>query len=234
MSLINFLKEIISPNLLFENSLEKATHEVLLNTVKTNSKWLDIGCGMKPYAKYFSNAEYIGIDIEESGRPNNMKAPDKYYDGVHIPYESSFFDGVLCTQVLEHVEDLNEFLAECNRILKPGGSFVISVPFLYKEHEKPYDFRRFTSFGIVSSLSISGFQNLSVTKLISSIETIASIFCIYIDNNISEKGRIYRFLASLLIIIPTVIIAKILSFILPDNRDLYLCLLVSCIKKDPK
>ncbi len=68
---------------------------------------------------------------------HDMKVADKYFDGIHIPYEDNVFDGVLCTQVLEHVVDIDLLLAECNRVIRLGGSLVVSVPFLYSEHEQP-------------------------------------------------------------------------------------------------
>jgi len=229
---IHLLREITSPTWLIEKPLNEATKRILTNTVKDKSRWLDIGCGLKPYAECFSNANYVGIDIEDSGRPIDMKVPDKFYDGINIPYEDASFDGVLCTQVLEHVEDLDKFLVECSRVVKFGGSFIISVPFIYKEHEKPYDFRRFTSFGLISDLNRNGFQVLKCQKLISSIETISMMLCIYVDNNISVKGRLARTLSRLFIIFPTMILAKLLVKILPDNKDLYFNLGAIAIKKE--
>lgn len=228
---IHLLKEITSSTWLIEKPLNEATQKILTSTVKDNSRWLDIGCGLKPYAESFSNAHYVGIDIADSGRPIDMKAPDKFYDGINIPYEDGSFDGVLCTQVLEHVEDMDKFLAECNRVLKVGGSFIISVPFIYKEHEKPYDFRRFTSHGLTSDLNRNGFKISKCLKLISSIETIATALCIYVDNNISTKGKLARILSGLFIVFPTMILSKCLAKILPDNRDLYLVLLASALKE---
>ncbi|MDC0990290.1 class I SAM-dependent methyltransferase [Gammaproteobacteria bacterium] len=234
LAMLNFiplLKEITSSTWLIEKPLNEATQKILTSTIKDNSRWLDIGCGLKPYAESFSNAHYFGIDIEDSGRPIDMKVPDKFYDGINIPYEDGSFDGLLCTQVLEHVEDMDKFLAECNRVVKVGGSFIISVPFIYKEHEKPYDFRRFTSYGLTSDLNRHGFQISKCLKLISSIETIAMMLCIYVDNNIGVKGRIARILSKLFIIFPTMILAKCLVKVLPDNRDLYLVLLASALKE---
>ena len=228
--IINLLKDITSSTYLIDNAIKDATQKMLTDNVKKNSSWLDIGCGLKPYLESFSNADYIGIDIEDSGRSIDMKAPDKFYDGVNIPYEDGVFDGVLCTQVLEHVEDMNKFLAECNRVTKVGGSLIISVPFLYKEHEKPYDFRRFTSYGLTLDLKRNGFKISHCQKLISSIETIATTFLIYINNNVSVKGKLARILTRLFIIFPVVILSKCLAKILPDNRDLYLVLLASAKK----
>ena len=56
-------------------------------------------------------------------------------------------DVVLCTQVLEHVEDLEHTLLQIERVLRTGGRAIISVPFIYNEHGAPDDFRRFSVHG---------------------------------------------------------------------------------------
>lgn len=229
--IINLLKGMTSPTCLIDNPIKDATEKMLTNTVEENSSWLDCGCGLKPYFESFSNADYIGIDIEDSGRPNDMKAPDKFYDGINIPYEDGVFDGILCTQVLEHVEDMDRFLSECNRVTRVDGNLVISVPFLYKEHEKPYDFRRFTSYGLTLDLKRHGFEILQCQKLISSIETIATTLLVYINNNISVKGNFAKIFVILFVNLPVTILAKCLGKILPDNKDLYFTLLASAKKK---
>ena len=228
------IKEIIlmmlSPTRLLDNEMNAATRSILGGSVKANTIWLDVGCGLKPFFSSFNHAHYAGIDIEISGRASAMKVPDKYFDGVNIPYEDNMFDGVLCTQVLEHVESLDSLLSECNRVIKPGGSFIISVPFIYREHEQPYDFRRFTSYGLVLAMNRNGFQVSSMLKLLSAIETIATLFAVYVSNNIASKNKFIYLLTGIFLIFPTLIFSKFLAKILPDNRDLFCVLISSAVK----
>lgn len=229
-SFSNFFRMVLSPVWLLDSEMDAATRKILAKSVKANSQWLDVGCGLKPFASSFDHAHYTGIDIEDSGRPDDMKVPDKFFDGINIPYDNNMFDGVLCTQVLEHVENLDLLLAECNRVIKVGGCFVVSVPFLYREHEQPFDFRRFTSYGLQLIMTRNGFQIDSCFKCLSAIETIATIFSVYMSNNIGSKSRLAYILTGLFITLPTLALSKYISKILPDNMDLY-CVLISSAEK---
>ena len=224
------IRLILSPVWLLDNKMTSVTRAILAANVQHDTHWLDIGCGLKPYAACFDSAHYTGIDIEISGRPSEMKVPDKYFDGVNIPYRDSEFDGILCTQVLEHVMDLDLLLNECNRVLKMQGRFVISVPFVYREHEQPYDYIRFTSFGLALALSRNGFQVSQSIKCLSAIETIATVFSVYVSKNIGSKNRLLLVLTGFCLIWPSLIFSKQLAKILPDDNDLFCVLISSAIK----
>ncbi|WP_322757186.1 class I SAM-dependent methyltransferase [Synechococcus sp. CBW1107] len=58
------------------------------------------------------------------------------------------FDAVYCSGVLEHVDDFRQGLKEITRILVPGGTLLLGLPFRQAIHMQPYDFWRFTEFGI--------------------------------------------------------------------------------------
>jgi SAM-dependent methyltransferase len=58
------------------------------------------------------------------------------------------YDVVFCSGVLEHVDDCHAAVKECRRILKPGGVFLVGVPFQQRIHRAPQDFWRFTEFGV--------------------------------------------------------------------------------------
>lgn len=47
---------------------------------------------------------------------------------------------------------IQEIVKELNRVLKENGEMLITVPFVWNEHEIPYDFGRYTSFGIIDLL----------------------------------------------------------------------------------
>lgn len=112
---------------------------------------LDVGCGEKPYASWLPRGKgnrVVGIDL--SPRPGvDVVVGEK--DG--FPFPDGAFDAVLCTQVLEHVGDLEQTLGEIHRVLIPSGVLVASFPFMYQEHGAPCDFRRFSRHGAVRILS---------------------------------------------------------------------------------
>jgi SAM-dependent methyltransferase len=57
-------------------------------------------------------------------------------------------DVVVCTEVLEHVPNPHQVVAELSRLLKAGGALYVSVPFSAREHQIPYDFFRYTQYGL--------------------------------------------------------------------------------------
>tara|TARA_Y100000389_G_C17343842_1_gene454788 strand:+ start:204 stop:845 length:642 start_codon:yes stop_codon:yes gene_type:complete len=141
----------------------------IINYSKTtkNKKILDIGCGENKYKQYFCKYNnFIGIDVEKSGRIIKDKNPDIFYDGNNIPFEDASIDIILCTEVLEHVEDFNLLKYEIFRVLKIKGTAIITMPFITAEHEIPYDFRRLTSYGIKNEFEKVGFKIHKFEKIL--------------------------------------------------------------------
>lgn len=104
---------------------------------------LDVGCGDKPYSAWLSSADHhIGIDVYPGPRVDHVVQPNTPW-----PQGDASCDAILATQVLEHVSDLDHTLKEMRRTLRPGGTVIATVPFLFNEHGAPHDYRRFTRFG---------------------------------------------------------------------------------------
>lgn len=115
-------------------------------------KVLDVGCGEMPFRGLLGkNASYTGIDVPVADDFGMSKHPDIVpFDGQTIPFEDSSFDHVICTEVLEHVEDPGSLIAEMNRVLRPGGTMVVTVPFSARVHHSPHDYHRYTCFRLHS------------------------------------------------------------------------------------
>ena len=116
---------------------------------------LDAGAGDCPYKHLFSEARYESADFCQV---------DKAYgeithvcDLTDIPVEDNRYDLILLTQVLEHLPEPQDVLREMLRILKPGGELWLSAPLFFAEHEVPYDFYRYTQFGLDHLLQSAGF-----------------------------------------------------------------------------
>lgn len=66
------------------------------------------------------------------------------------------FGSVICTEVLEHVARPERALTELRRVTAPGGSLLLSVPWIYPFHPCPLDLRRFTLQGLVRVVEDTG------------------------------------------------------------------------------
>jgi len=189
---------------------------------KLNGKLLDFGCGAKPYKTLFTNVEnYIGLDIENEGHDHKNEDIDILYDGKEIPFDKEVFDSILTSEVLEHVPNVDACLKEFYRVLKPNGKILITVPFVWQEHELPFDFRRFSSIGICHSLKENGFDVLSIEKTGHFMEVIIQLWMIYLRSLFYVKNKYINLLLNIIFISPICLIGYILSLILPKKEDLY-------------
>src|SRR5215218_10389451 len=126
-------------------------------TVRAGQLVLDAGSGRAPYRDLFAHARYETADFL-SIKGKKYVEPDYVCDLAAIPVEDARFDHVLLTQVLEHIPEPSAVLAELHRVLKPGGTLWLTAPLFYVEHEKPYDFFRYTRFGLRHLLEGAGFR----------------------------------------------------------------------------
>jgi len=97
---------------------------------------LDAGCGeghlIERLHQTYPDYHYFGLDITEIALEKAKRrcpyAKIIRNDLTSLPFENNFFDVVVCTEVLEHIEDYKRVLQEFSRVLKPGGSFIITFP----------------------------------------------------------------------------------------------------------
>lgn len=120
---------------------------------------LDVGCGHKPYRECFGDVRYLGMDFTTKD-----SSPDFVGDACRIPIRTGAVDIVLCTQVIEHVPEPSELLCELHRVLRPGGSLILTGPMYWPLHEEPYDFYRFTKYGFIHLLKKSGFSSWEILE----------------------------------------------------------------------
>jgi SAM-dependent methyltransferase len=78
------------------------------------------------------------------------------------PVPSDAYDMVMSSQVLEHVREPERALAEMWRVLRPAGTLILTVPFLSRLHEEPFDFYRFTTYGLRFLLERARFEIVEI------------------------------------------------------------------------
>ncbi|WP_411725441.1 methyltransferase domain-containing protein [Methyloglobulus sp.] len=122
---------------------------------------LDYGCGGQPYKAFFQPyiTRYIGADVAAaSGVVLDIELD---VDG-RVPLPDGSIDTILSSQVLEHVFDFKSYRLSCARLLRPSGRLIISVPMQWRHHEIPFDYWRFTRYGLEKSLDSAGFRVLDL------------------------------------------------------------------------
>lgn len=134
---------------------ESSTHRWIQR--KAHGSVLDIGCA-DGWARscISSSCDYIGLDYPGTAHGLYHTRPDIFADGALLPFQDESFDTVLLLEVLEHVSRPGRVLTEIQRVLRPGGTLLLSMPFLYPLHDAPYDYQRYTSPGLIHALQDVG------------------------------------------------------------------------------
>lgn len=112
---------------------------------------VDFGCADQPYRALFHSCKYVGVDL-----PGNPAATIQLDPDGHVPLPRASADLVLSTQVLEHVTDPAAYLSECHRLLRPGGSLVLTTHGVMFLHRDPTDYWRWTCDGLRLELERAG------------------------------------------------------------------------------
>lgn len=123
---------------------------------------LDFGCGDKPYEKIIMQTAsgYIGLDWGNTF--HNLKADIVADLNKEVPVDSNTVDTVISISVIEHLINYETMLKETFRVLKPGGYFILQVPWQWWIHEAPYDYFRFTPHSLKLVLSRAGYKNIKI------------------------------------------------------------------------
>ena len=202
----------INPYFIARYNLFKAIKKFSTIYDWNNKKILDVGCGIRPYEILFKNSEYIGIDIEGGGHKEEYKKVDKYFDGKNIPFRDNSFDLVICTQVIEHNIEYEFLLKEIYRVLKKNGFLLLTAPFVWNEHEIPYDFFRFTQYAHLNILGKLNFKIEYLQPTSGFFATIGQLFSAFFIENLGTKFLVIKFLITIIICAPIQILFIFLDF----------------------
>lgn len=135
--------------------------------VPAGARVLDAGAGSSPYRVLFKHCRYETQDFTqlkgEQLRHGQYAAIDYVCDIINIPVDDGTFDTVLCTEVLEHHPEPIRVVHELARVLKPGGTLLLTAPLGSGIHQEPYHFYGgYTPFWYRKFLSEAGFDSLDI------------------------------------------------------------------------
>ena len=181
---------------------------------------LDVGCGASPYKFLFNpdKTQYMGIDIVDADKFDYRNSSIVAFNGKEIPFSDASYDAVLCTEVLEHVQNYQALVDEMHRVMKPGSILMVTVPWSARYHYIPFDFFRYTPSTLQEM-----FKNFKNVKIISRgtdiTSVIAKIMVIWFRNLVPEKGQMNVFSLFISVLCIPLILVLIsfahLSFFLP-------------------
>jgi SAM-dependent methyltransferase len=124
--------------------------EKQLKALPAGSRLLDAGAGQQRYKDCCSHLEYVSQDFAQyDGKGDqtgfqmgtfDYKNVDIISDITSIPRPNESFDAILCTEVFEHIPNPIAAIKELSRLLKKGGTLILTAPFWSSTHYAPYHF----------------------------------------------------------------------------------------------
>lgn len=159
---------------------------------------LDVGCGQSPYRAMLCEdgtvTRYIGMDLPGTKYGDSEVA----WDGRTMPLADESVDSALVTEVLEHCPDPTAVMREARRVLRPAGSAVVTVPFLWPIHDAPYDEHRYTPFALKRILEDAGFVTVTIESLGGWHASMAQMMGLWVSRAPMSNGK-RRWLSRLLL-----------------------------------
>ena len=138
---------------------------------------LDLGCGYGPYLEIYSGLveENVCLDWENSFHKSPfLDLTADLNNPIPLPDES--FDTILVTDVLEHIREPQLLVREIARLLRNNGKAIIGVPFFYWLHEEPFDYHRYTGYGLKHLFEQAGLQIVSQEAYGGAPEVLMDVF----------------------------------------------------------
>ena len=135
----------------------KELHKKLAD-VPFSGRVLDLGGDKRSeYQVFLKSANVEVVNIAKDAQPDHTFDLENTF-----PLPNGTYDFVMCMNILEHIYNTSHFLSECRRVLKPGGTLVVAVPFIMQVHPSPRDYFRFSKEALQQLMSIAGFRDVMI------------------------------------------------------------------------
>jgi len=231
--LMNFGKFLINPSehllpkwIVSKADPERGIVDIFISNLgraRSNELLLDVGAGNFRFQNFLEGQGFIyeSQDFDQVF-DQDMRGKHTYVcDIEHIPVNDNRFDVIVCTQVLEHLSNPLLALQELSRILKAGGKLYLTTNFLFPIHGAPYDFFRYTNFGLEhlchnSDFSISelkprgGFYNF-IAKIVFDFPAVIKSWLFYDGAN--PHGQRQLKVKNIFIVLPLVPVVFIIDLV---------------------
>lgn len=209
---MDFFKEgkyVLLKNHLYNYLLRKRAIEKCL-LQESPTLILEVGSGISPVVTKFRRIVYSDLSYDAVKILKQTQKTGYYVvaNGMHLPFKSSGFSHIICSEVLEHLENDLQALKEMARtLIQPSGSLIVTVP-----HRKCYftndDYfvkhqRRYEIFEIKYRLRVSGLDPVKTQKVLGPLEKVTMILVVFFftliqkhrpDKNIVKNSWSYRFI----------------------------------------
>lgn len=137
--------------------------------IKAGENVLSIGAGgevNEVLSQYAEKQQFsvVSFDIDKD------KTPDILGDICTHSFEEGTYDTIVMCEVLEHLHSPHLGVETVYHALKQGGKLILTTPFIFPIHDRPYDYFRFTKYGLEHLLS--KFKKVTIKEKNSALEAI--------------------------------------------------------------
>ena len=145
-----------------QSLLRMLEYEALAGS-KLSGRVLDMGGGR--------NARYLpllpdGITVESVNIDPKINPTHLVQPGQPLPFAEASFDDAICLNTLEHIYDATAVLNDLYRVVRPGGTVLVMVPFMFRIHGHPDDYFRATPSWWRETFARAGFRALHLHPLV--------------------------------------------------------------------
>ncbi len=154
---------------------------------------VDFGAGEAPYRPLFAPhcKTYLACDLTAGPQIDIVFKP-----GQALDLAAASADCVVSFQVLEHVWDIDAYLAECHRVLAPRGRLILSTHGTWLYHPHPTDYRRWTCDGLRKELEVRGFEVLETIPIVGPLAWTTQFRTLAYHHVLSRLGPLGKLVAA--------------------------------------
>lgn len=155
----------------FQKSLNRIFQEIYSKNHKVDGKILEFGTNKRSTKKFTNHIKikdgseiFYADKIAVNDKEISDNKPDFFIENLEekLSFKNKSFDNIIIFNVLEHVFEMNNAVSEINRSLTTNGRIIGSTPFLYRIHNAPGDFCRYSDQFIEKILLNNSFSNIEI------------------------------------------------------------------------